>query len=218
MNVIMAKTGSKHTDACRMDDAGLIQQASAGSQTAFMKLFERYKGGLKVHLSKIIPVQEDLEDVVMESFLKAFMQIRKFDPAKAAFRTWLYKIGWNTALDLAGRRRSEQLNMPTTPIDPGLGEGTAVVAIPDPGKDPEEDFSTREEYDKLMLYIDELGDLYRDVARLRLIDDLDYSEIAGKLGLPLNTVRTRIRRAKDELQKMMETSDEIMLPSNEEDD
>lgn len=61
-----------------------------------------------------------------------------------------------------------------------------------------------------MSYIEELDDLYRDIAKERFINECEYSEIAEKFQLPINTVKTRIKRSREMLIRMMETSDEIM--------
>lgn len=64
---------------------------------------------------------------------------------------------------------------------------------------------SRQKFERLLGEIENLGDLYRDVARLRFIEDYAYEEISAQLGLPMNTVRTRIRRARLMLKEKLET-------------
>ena len=96
--------------------------------------------------------------------------------------------------------------MPTTNI---LDDGPAQKIVAQE-KTPEETISYLEDYEKLLKYIDDLDALYRTIAKERFIDDCEYNEIAEHHNLPVNTVKTRIKRAKEKLQKMMETSDDIL--------
>ena len=75
---------------------------------------------------------------------------------------------------------------------------------------PEEDIITQQEYDKWLDNIEKLKDDYRIVAKMNLIENFGYKEIAETLDMPINTVKTKIRRAKALLLKMMECSDEIL--------
>lgn len=165
-------------------------------------LFERYKDGVKAYVSKIVP-ESDIEDVVMQSFVKALMKIDTYDPSLGAFTTWLYKIAWNTSLDHCGKIKRDNDNMPVTSIDTPTGEGS-VVYISDPGRPVDEEIVHAESYDSLLLHIEGLSPLYRDIARDRFVGEKEYEEIALSYGLSLNTVKTRIRRAKEILQKEME--------------
>ncbi len=182
-----------------MGEAELITLARKNNESAFLEIFNRYKGGLKVHVSKVVP-SWDVEDVCMQTFLKAFLHIDSYNPEKGEFRTWLYTIGWNTALDLAGKKKREMDYMPTTSIE---GDADSTVNVSTQEKPADEAISNQEDYDKLIGYINGLSPLYREIAIYRFIDEKDYNEIAQKTDLPLNTVKTRIRRAKEILQKMM---------------
>ena len=170
-------------------------------------LHDRYKEGLRIHVGKIV-ASWDVEDVCTQTFLKAFLHIDSYDPAKAEFRTWLYTIGWNTALDHLSGRQREKENMPTSSID-GNSNGFSAARIPDSAKGPEDQISYQEDYRKALAYIEELDDRYRDIAKDRFINECEYSEIAERYNLPINTVKTRIKRAREILVRMMETSDEL---------
>ena len=201
----MEKTGSKHID--RYSDVDLISLARKRNERAFLMLHDRYKEGLRIHVGKIV-ASWDVEDVCTQTFLKAFLHIDSYDPAKAEFRTWLYTIGWNTALDHLSGRQREKENMPTSSID-GNSNGFSAARIPDSAKGPEDQISYQEDYRKALAYIEELDDRYRDIAKDRFINECEYSEIAERYNLPINTVKTRIKRAREILVRMMETSDEL---------
>ena len=82
--------------------------------------------------------------------------------------------------------------------------------IPATMHNPEDEIINQQEYDKWIANIDKLKDDYRIVAKMNLIDNFGYKEIADELEIPINTVKTRIRRAKAQLMKMMEVSDELL--------
>ena len=152
---------------------------------------------------------EELVSLALEqnqSFQKAFSQIGTYNPAYR-FSTWLYRIARNTAFDHIGRKDREKSNLPTTSISEQLAE---MNEIPATMHNPEDEIINQQEYDKWIANIDKLKDDYRIVAKMNLIDNFGYKEIADELEIPINTVKTRIRRAKAQLMKMMEVSDELL--------
>lgn len=187
----MAKTGLTPTDE-------LVRLAIIGDGTAFTRLWDTHIESVKSFLRMNLKVSDDffVDDICSRSFEKAFRQIKTFDPAKGRFSTWLRTIAHNTALDtLKEEGRSSQ----------------RMVALEDNFLDeresPLESIIRNEDKDKLKDCVEALPELYRDVARCRLIESMQYKEISEELGMELNTVRTRIRRAKaiiDKTQKEKE--------------
>ena len=198
----MEKTGSKLTD---MSDTDLVRLALEQNQAAYIVLYTRYNIGVRTHISRYVSQNEDIEDIMLESFQKAFSQIAMYNP-EYKFSTWLFRIARNTALDHIGRKDREKNNLPTTSISEQLSE---INEIPAPVHNPEEDIIKQQEYDKWLANIDKLKDDYRTVAKMNLLENFGYKEIAETLDLPINTVKTRIRRAKEQLMKMMNVSDEL---------
>ena len=188
----MEKTGSKLTD---LSDKELIHLALEQNQMAYIVLFSRYNIGVRSHISKYVSQNEDIEDIMLESFQKAFSQMAMYNP-EYKFSTWLFRIARNTALDHIGRKDREKNNLPTTSISEQLSE---LNEIPAPVHNPEEDIIKQQEYDKWIANIDKLKDDYRTVAKMNLIDNFGYKEIADALDLPINTVKTRMN-VSDELQ------------------
>ncbi len=188
-----------------LTDKELVDLALQQNQAAFIVLYTRYSAGVRNHISKYISQAEDREDVALESFQKAFSQISSYNP-EFKFSTWLYRIARNTALDHISKRDREKNNLPTTSISDTISELNDMAAAM---HNPEDDIIKQQEYDKWMDNIEKLKEDYRIVARMNLIDHFGYKEIADQLDLPINTVKTRIRRAKAQLLKMMEMSDEL---------
>ena len=198
----MEKTGSKLTD---LTDKELVELALEQNQTAYIVLYTRYSTGVKTHISKYISQTEDREDVALESFQKAFSQIGTYNP-EYKFSTWLYRIARNTAFDHISKKDREKNNLPTTSISETISEINDIAAAM---HNPEDDIIKQQEYDKWIANIEKLKDDYRIIARMNLIDHFGYKEIAEQLEMPINTVKTRIRRAKEQLLKMMDVPDEL---------
>ena len=199
----METTGSKLTN---MDDADLVKLALEQNQAAFIVLYTRYNAGVRSHISRYVTRKEDIEDICLESFQKAFSQIGTYNP-EFKFSTWLYRIARNTAFDHLSKHDREMSYIPTTSINEDI---TELKEIPATMHNPEEDIINQQEYDKWLCNIEKLKGDYHIVAKMNLIDNFGYKEIADALGMPINTVKTKIRRAKAMLLKMMEYSDELL--------
>ena len=199
----METTGSKLTN---LSDTDLVKLAIEQNQAAFIVLYTRYNAGVKSHISRYVAQKEEIEDICLESFQKAFSQIATYNP-EYKFSTWLYRIARNTAFDHLSRHDREKTNMPTTSINDDIAE---LKELPATMHNPEEDIINQQEYDKWLTNIEKLKEEYRIVAKMNLIDNFGYKEIADALEMPINTVKTKIRRAKAQLLKMMDYSDELL--------
>ena len=199
----METTGSKLTD---LTDSDLVRLALDQNQAAFIVLYTRYHIGVKSHISRYVSQKEDVEDIALESFQKAFSQIHTFNP-EFKFSTWLYRIARNTAFDHLSKHDREKSYMPMTSINEDTAELKELTATT---HNPEDDIINQQEYDKWLTNIEKLKDDYKAVAKMNLIDNFGYKEIADALDMPINTVKTKIRRAKAQLLKMMDYSDELL--------
>ena len=199
----MEATGSKLTN---LSDMELVRLALDQNQAAFIVLYTRYNAGVKGHISRYVSQKEDIEDICLESFQKAFSQIHSYNP-EYKFSTWLYRIARNTAFDHLSKQDRVMSYMPTTSINEDFAE---LKDIPTMMHNPEEDIINQQEYDKWLDNIEKLKDDYRIVAKMNLIDNFGYKEISEALEMPINTVKTKIRRAKALLLKMMDYSDETL--------
>ena len=199
----METTGSKLTN---LSDIDLVRLAAEQNQVAYIVLYTRYHVGVKSHISRYVIQKEDIEDICLESFQKAFSQIGSYNP-EYKFSTWLYRIARNTAFDHLSRHDREKNNMPTTSLNDDI---TELKELPATMHNPEEDIINQQEYDKWLTNIEKLKEDYKVVAKMNLIDNFGYKEIADALDMPINTVKTKIRRSKAQLLKMMEYSDELL--------
>ena len=193
----MEKTGSKPINE-------LVQAAIQGNGTAFTALWDMYIDQLRTYIRSMMRKQDDLyiDDICSRSFEKAFRQISAFDPSKSQFITWLRVIAHNTALDLKEREDRLYPKNQVVYLD-DITKPTSVLDTIQDSVDTPLDSIIKEESDSLNAgYVDKLPELYRTIARMRLIDGMQYKEIAQELDMPLNTVRTRISRANKLIMQM----------------
>lgn len=196
----MEQTGSNHINE-------LVRQAIDGNGTAFTALWDLHIDSLRSFVKNWLKNLDDLYvgDICSRSFEKAFRQIGSYDPSKSQFITWLRTIARNTALDLLeqeGRAHSQMVS-----IDDSTKQSQMMESLPDQMASPLESIIRDEDQMETEGYVEKLPLLYRDVARKRLIEGLQYKEIAQETGLELNTVRTRIRRARAIIDKMRKEED-----------
>ncbi len=191
----MEKIGSN-----RIND--LIKMAVAGDGNAFTALWDEYIASLRSLIKSWNKTLDDLyvDDICSRSFEKAFRQISSYDPSKSQFFTWLRTIARNTAFDLLAEERRRRDLMVS--MDDESDSTSPVESIPDGLESPLDSIIRSEDQIETEKYIERLSPLYQDVARKRLIDGMQYKEIAAATGLELNTVRTRIRRAKAFIEAM----------------
>ena len=196
----MAKIGSKPIDE-------LVRRAIIGDGTAFTALWDTNIDSLKAYLKSLLKNMDDfyIDDICSRSFEKAFRQIRSYDPGRSQFSTWLRKIAHNTAMDVVdaeNRAMGEMVSIDGKGQESDLGE-----SLEEQIDSPLDSIIRNEDEEQTNRYIDALPQLYREVARKRLIELLQYKEIAEELGMELNTVRTRIRRAKGLIENMKDEQD-----------
>ena len=181
------------------DDNSLIEACRAGRTEAFGVLVQRYQDRLYPTMLRLTGGSEDALDLLQDAFLRAFEKLDRFQ-GESSFYTWVYRIAVNLAL--SGRRRRRV----TARI--GIGGGGRGEA-PDPADDPSESDPTlpleRAERDGLIQSaLNALADDHRAVVVMKEFDGLRYEEIAGILGVPVGTVRSRLHRARLELRDRLQ--------------
>lgn len=198
----MARIGSKPIDE-------LVRRAIIGDGMAFTALWDAYIDSLKSYIASNMHLRDDflIDDICSRTFEKAFRSINSYDPTRSSFSTWLTTIAKNTTLDvLEGEKR---LNRERVSLDTSPSAGSVMDTVMDQRETPLESIIRDEDESQTRKYIDALPELYREVARKRLVEGLQYKEIAEELNLELNTVRTRIRRAKEMIEKKKEDESDL---------
>ena len=182
------------------NEKDLILKAIRGDQMAYRAIYQIHEKAVRGRVSGYFKWKADVDDVVSESFQKAFAALPAFDTSRE-FRPWLLTIATRTALDHLStiRRESEKKEGILHKAEQESPEGGAQLT----DYTPEEEIINDEVHQRLMAFIDELPSLYKDVMIKYMIEELEYEEMAKELDLELNTVRTRIRRGKQHLAQMM---------------
>ncbi|MFA7115738.1 MAG: sigma-70 family RNA polymerase sigma factor [Bacteroidales bacterium] len=169
-------------------DNELVTKALGKDEDAYATLVNRYQESIIKFVSHFIYTPQDAEDIAITSLYRAYIYLDRFNP-KFKFSTWLFSIARNTAID----QYRKKINASSLFI----GENAqGMDFIEDPVGSPEDNLIGEQLMSHIMDQIEELGDNYRDIAKLRFIQDLAYEEIAQELNLSLSTVKTRIHRAR----------------------
>jgi RNA polymerase sigma-70 factor (ECF subfamily) len=175
-----------------MTDAELVDQALAGSQSAYAELARRYATPAVNLAARMVQDRALAEDLAQEAFARAFDRLASYD-GQHKFASWFFQILHNVTVDYLRRKRVK-----TSSLDEMDAIGTPVMPIANAlGPDAQAELAA------LALALDEaLGRLrpeYREVVVLRYREDLPVQDIAEVTGLPVGTVKTHLFRARKEL-------------------
>jgi RNA polymerase sigma-70 factor (ECF subfamily) len=174
----------------------LVNRAREGDATAFSSLIRQYEGKIFRLAMNITQNREDAEDVLQESFLKAYEHLDQFQ-GNSKFYTWVVRIAVNQALMKLRKRKSDRSVSLDEQID--TGEDTVVREIAAWDPDPEVQYSQKELNSILTDAIDGLLPIYRTVFTLRDVDGLSTEETADVLDLSVPAVKSRLLRARLQL-------------------
>jgi len=199
------KHKAEPTIACVSDPAGertLVVAARNGDEQAFETLFKRYQRKTFAVVLRYTRVVEDAEDIVQQSFYKAFAHLWQFQ-GDSSFSTWLTRIAINEALMFLRRIGAVR----EVSIDAIRDEGSAdSLDIPDSNADPETLCSRREEVRILSKAVRNLRPVLRTTIALSELRELSASETARHMGLSVAAVKTRIFRGKRKLRQELASS------------
>lgn len=197
MEAALSMTVSSHPG---FDETTLVNQARAGDDRAFAQLVKRYESKIFRLAQHITQNREDAEDVLQETFLKAYEHLDQFQ-GNSKFYTWIVRIAVNQALMKLRRRRTDKSVSLDETIDTGEDTVTREIAAWD--EDPEQKFSREELSEILSSAIDSLAPTYRSVFLLRDVDDLSTEETAEALGISVPAVKSRLLRARLQLREKL---------------
>ncbi|PPC95057.1 MAG: RNA polymerase sigma factor RpoE [Methylotenera sp.] len=189
-------------------DHELVLRAQSGDKRAFGMLVDKYQRKLGRLLSRMIRDQAEIEDVVQESFIKAYRALPNFR-GDSAFYTWLYRIGINTAknyLVSMGRRPTVSTDIEIEDAE-NFEDGNELRTM----ETPESALMTKEIAQTVNDTVAALPEELRTAITLREIEGLSYEEIATIMGCPIGTIRSRIFRAREtialKLKPLLDTPD-----------
>lgn len=179
--------------------AELLRRARAGEASALADLVQSQQSYVYSIAMTLMRDPTDAADMTQESFLRALRGLPSYR-GETRFTTWLYRLVTNVCLDGLRRHGREpawvSLEDTGTGDDAGALSPAASLADPDPTGDPERHALQTEELQRVRAALDHLPPAQRLALTLHYFQDLSYDEIADVMRLPLNTVKSHIRRAK----------------------
>jgi len=172
-------------------DLGLVKRAKSGDYQAFDLLVLKYQSRLISTAFKFVKDVQIAEDIVQDSFIKAFKALESFRE-DSSFYTWIYRITVNTSKNflVSKKRRSELLNS-------DLSEEASYEIEPVETYSPEDLLQATQLKKVITETIDQLGEDTRTALTLRELDGLSYEQIADVVNCPVGTVRSRIFRGRE---------------------
>jgi RNA polymerase sigma-70 factor (ECF subfamily) len=191
---------SSSTVTPAFDESALVTRAKAGDMDAFSELVRHYDRRVFRMAKQITQNDDDAEDVLQETFLKAYTHLDDFQ-GNSKFYTWLVRIAVNEALMKLRKRRSDRTVPLDEPIDTGEDEMVREIAVWD--ENPEDTYSREELADILDQAIQSLKPAYRTVFILRDIEEMSIEETAEALGLSISAVKSRLLRARLQLREKL---------------
>jgi RNA polymerase sigma-70 factor, ECF subfamily len=189
-------------DSALESDANLIERAATGDLEAFNQLVLRYQNLAYSHAYGMLGNPAQAEDATQESFIKAFQAINTF--RGASFRAWLLKIVTNSAYDVL-RRSHRHPTQPLLPEDENGEELESAAWLVDPSADVQEVVEQHELSQQVYQALGELPEAFRSVLTLIDVNEMDYTEAAQALNIPLGTVKSRLARARLQMQQKLKT-------------
>jgi RNA polymerase sigma-70 factor (ECF subfamily) len=168
----------------KKDDAQLVGQYLSGDEKSLEILIKRYLKPIFSFVYKYVGNNQEAEDITQEIFVKAWQNLKKFDKNKK-FKTWIFTIAKNTSIDWLKKKRA-----------------IPMVELPELLKD-ERNTIKDDLINGFEIMIKNLSPQHREVLTLYYDNDFNFREIAENLGQPLNTIKSRHRRAILRLKKLL---------------
>jgi RNA polymerase sigma-70 factor, ECF subfamily len=182
------------------DESALVAKAREGDLAAFNELVNSYSRKIFRLAKHITQNDEDAEDVLQETFLKAFEHLGDFQ-GQSKFYTWIVRIAVNESLMKLRKRKSDRSVPLDEPVD--TGEDTVVREIAVWDENPEQQYSREELGQILDEAVQGLRPAFRTVFVLRDIEELSTEEAAEALGISVPAVKSRLLRARLQLREKL---------------
>lgn len=189
----MTRAGHMPSQFSAAETAALVEAIAAErSKSAFASLFEYYAPRLKGYLRRLSADDVLAEELVQDVMLTVWRKANQFDRRKSAVSTWLFTIARNRWIDTMRRDRSGELD----PHDPML--------LPDDPEPPDEAIDAARRAERVREALDALPEEQVELIRMAFYSGISHSAIAEQTGLPLGTVKSRLRLAFSKLRARLE--------------
>ena len=176
------------------DDAALLRRLQAGDRSALAELYDQHASGVYAVCLRVLRQPPEAEAVVSDVFLEIWRKPDGFDPSRGGWRTYLLPLARSRSID---RLRASATRQAKTEAAHAEGQS------PPPSPDPAELAELGERRGAVRAAVEQLEEEQRSVLMLSYFDGLTHKEIAEALGMPLGTVKTRIRAGLKALRKSL---------------
>lgn len=168
-----------------------LAQARGGDQGAFARLVEAYQGPVYNLAYRMLGNVGEAEDATQETFVRMYTKLHTFQPDRK-LSSWVFSIASHYCIDRLRRRRGDWLSLDDEPV---------AAVVPSRLRGPEEDALRGEVRDEVQQMVNRLAPAYRVPLLLRYWYDLSYAEIAEVMGLSVQAVKSRLHRARLQIQE-----------------
>ena len=180
----------------------LIAHCLRGDQLAYTQLYERYASAIYRLCYGLVLNPLDAEDVVQEAFVYAFKNLRRYNPEKAAFKTWLYTIAVSRSRNTHRRKRLPQVEL----------SHLFQLNVPAPKSEtPEAQLFQRAAEEAILVALADLSPSLREAVLLRYGHGMTYREIAEVMECPPKTAESRVRLAHQRLHTLLQPNGNALL-------
>ena len=190
----------------------LIRRAQQGDNGAFEELLLLHQKKVYNLCLRMSANPDDALDLSQEAFLRAWRSLGQYQ-FEASFSTWLFRLTSNICIDFLRRKKRRQETSLTESYDDS-DEG-AELSVPDAQPGPEQQAMTNETKIELARAMEQLSPEHREILQLRVIEDLQYEQIADILGVRVGTVKSRLARARLALRKILKAGNYFDSASSE---
>lgn len=177
------------------EELALVRKAKRGDRDAFSRLVRLNQKRIYRLVYRFCRDHDTADELAQETFVKAYMSLDTFRE-EYRFASWISTIATNLAINHL-RRQKRQVSTVDYPIE-------EIIADSNPGADPSRSLTDKETMEKLEEEVEKLPPEYKAAFILRVHEGLSYEEIAGKLGIEIGTVMSRLFRARSRLKKALE--------------
>ncbi|MBU6430996.1 MAG: sigma-70 family RNA polymerase sigma factor [Patescibacteria group bacterium] len=179
-------------------DQQLIADYLNGDDGAIAVLIDRHLKTVFSFTYRLVRNKENAEDIAQDTFLKMWRNLKKYRPGEN-FKTWLFTIARNAAIDFLRKKKS----LAFSDFEDDDGENAFIETLTDPEPLPDEIFAKAEEENVLDEALNKLSLPHRETLLLRYSERLTFDEIGKILGQSINTVKSRHRRAVENLRRIL---------------
>jgi len=181
--------------------AELIEQMAQGRQEALGRLYDETAPSVNGLVLRILEIPQDAEEVLMDVYMKAWKNAKSYSPDRGTVQAWLFTMARSIAIDRIRQRRARPNTLPL--------EFEGVAEPISRAESPEQRTAALQRRRRVQVLLNELPAEQRDVVTLAFFGGLTHAELAGRLGQPLGTIKSRIRMGLMHLRSLLEESPAI---------